>query len=116
MTTNSGRTFKPATSSKFFTLARYAAFPSDTTWYITAGEWPENNTDAAAATRRPRSAFLNADGTYPRNMDRKRAPPAPGNDNGYKAQIVKVRTGSRRGQACGADGRFTFFFSLNRCT
>lgn len=93
VTTNSGRTFKPATSSIFFTEARYAAFPSDTTWFITAGEWPENQT-SVAQQRRPRSAFLNADGTYPSAFSPKRTPSAVG-DNGYKAQIVKVRLARR---------------------
>ena len=30
-------------------LARYGAFPSDTTWYVTVGEWPES---AQAKARR----------------------------------------------------------------
>jgi len=94
-----GKTIK-AYNANLFTEARYAAFPTDTTWYVTAGEWPQApppppppsvdiGVKPPVRTRpiRPRRSQLqDADGYYPSTYQ-------PFNhlqlqDDGYAAQIA----------------------------
>ena len=93
ITQNSGRTFSPFVSDKFYTIARYASFPTDTTWFVAAGEFPSSN-QTEGLVRPRRSSFLNADGTYPKTFGKQAmAPAAVGDNNGYKAQIAKSTDG-----------------------
>ena len=72
-----------------FTSARYGAFPTETTWYVAAGDWPSAMTSVdlknARHFRYRRTQFLNPNGTLNIVDDPKAA-----NDTGYQAQIAKV--------------------------
>lgn len=45
-----GKTYAAANISNLVTEARYGAFPSTTTWYISAGEWPSSGNDQPTTT------------------------------------------------------------------
>jgi len=57
VSTNYGQHFTFYNASVLQTIARYGAFPSATTWYISAGQWPggstavDNNANSAVVTR-----------------------------------------------------------------
>jgi hypothetical protein len=48
--------------AQLFTDARYGAFPSATSWYVAAGNWPESNDDNAKTNDDP---FSNDDNNIP---------------------------------------------------
>jgi len=111
---NGGRTFN-SFDAQLFTLARYGAFPTDTTWYVAAGEWPSNNTAASAGKQRHmrlrRTEYLNADGTL--NTAAIKAP--AGNDDGYKAQISKSTDGGKTWTSVFSENG-TFYFNGIDCS
>jgi photosystem II stability/assembly factor-like uncharacterized protein len=86
ITKNGGKTFSHATTDVLFTEARYGAYPTDNTWFVAAGEWPQSQEDKKVPRK---SEFQGKDGRMMlQKGDSRRT--APGNDNGYKAQIVKT--------------------------
>jgi len=91
ITVNSGRTFSihPA-GAGLYASARYGAFPTDSVWYIAAGDWP---TDSEVPAHR-RTKYLNKDGSL-RSPPRPDTPssPAPPIPVGYQAQLAKTEDG-----------------------
>lgn len=80
------------------TEARYGAFPTDTTWYVAAGEWPNEGTDDAPPTddMPPTKASWKYTGrslarNKPRTARKPAASPAPAGL--YQAQITKTTDG-----------------------
>ncbi len=49
---------------------RYGAFPSDTTWYVAAGDWPSNAATSLSASQRGKSQFVSKDGHVMLNRTR----------------------------------------------
>lgn len=45
ISTDGGATFTSSNAAPLMTEARYGAFVSPTTWYVSAGQWPESNND-----------------------------------------------------------------------
>jgi photosystem II stability/assembly factor-like uncharacterized protein len=84
---NGGANFKRYPISALFTDARYGAFPSDTTWYVAAGQW---GNDVAARAPRRKSVFQNEQGRFPHKYTA-----VAGNGTGYAAQIVKTSDGGK---------------------
>jgi photosystem II stability/assembly factor-like uncharacterized protein len=71
--------------------ARYGSFPSDTTWYVTAGTWPEE-LSARQGTRRPLNKHAAMTGAQMQlNLD---APPR-NDDTGYYAAVLKTTDGGQ---------------------
>ncbi len=105
VSSDGGVSFKRYPINALFTEARYGAFPSATTWYVAAGEWPE---DAAQPARNPRrkSIFQDKDGHFPRAFKRTPLPKLGGNMTGYMAQIVKTTDGGNT---------WTTLFAENKC-
>ncbi|EDQ87226.1 uncharacterized protein MONBRDRAFT_38017 [Monosiga brevicollis MX1] len=123
LTTDGGKLWKPVFADKLFTAARYAAFPSDSVWYIAAGEWPESASDDQPAsnddmpTRSPRlrrSDFQDADGYFPSTFSFRETRRVEA-DNGYKAQIVKSTDGGKTWVTQFAQNG-TFYFNGIDCT
>jgi hypothetical protein len=56
-----GKTFKTY-NAQLTTDARYGAFPSDTTWYIAAGNWPNDN------AKRSKSVFMRGAKHFPTSL------------------------------------------------
>jgi len=111
---NSGKTFS-AYDAGLSTLARYGAFPTETTWYVAAGEWPDNSTSTAAPVkarhfRHGRTQLLKADGTLNLNSN-----PTPDNDIGYKAQITKTTDGGKTWSSVFFENN-TFYFNGIDCS
>jgi len=112
ISTNSGRTFK-SYDAKLSTRARYGAFPTDTTWYVAAGEWPDNGqatTGTARHFRQRRSEYLNNDGTL--NLNTPATPRA--NEAGYVAQITKTTDGGNTWSTVFFENN-TFYFNAIDC-
>jgi len=91
-----GKTFKTY-DAKLTTEARYGAFPTDTTWYVAAGEWPDSGDDTptddpamddtAAPIRRHKYKYNG------RSLARQK-PGAPKAETGsYQAQITVTTDG-----------------------
>jgi hypothetical protein len=91
VSSDSGATFTLYNITNLLTEARYGAFPSATTWYISAGEWPQNNAPGThAVTRR---IHLQKNG---KNFKRTIKPVGVRRheeDSGWKAQIMKTSDG-----------------------
>ncbi len=123
VSTNGGAVFKRFPISALFTDARYGAFPSPTTWYVAAGEWPASPSssppppmarqpsmvveDAPAAVSRAnplrKSIFQDENGRIPRHFNPKMM---PRDTTGYKAQILKTNDGGNT---------WTTLFAENKC-
>ena len=72
-------------------LTRYGAFPSNDVWYVTAGSWPEQEEEEAAAARHLTSRVsVSADGKL-----RVRPTAARNDDTGYYAAIAKSTDGGK---------------------
>jgi len=81
--------------SELQTMARYGAYPSVATWFISAGEWPDNHNPATPETyhRLTSRIHINQEDKtvmstkfFPRNEEEPTTP-------GWKAQIVKSTDG-----------------------
>eukprot|EP01064_Diplonema_japonicum_P036863 TRINITY_DN8456_c0_g1_i1.p1 TRINITY_DN8456_c0_g1~~TRINITY_DN8456_c0_g1_i1.p1 ORF type:complete len:406 (+),score=131.57 TRINITY_DN8456_c0_g1_i1:48-1220(+) len=90
---NGGLTFKGHWWPKNFAPnapARYGAFPSDTTWYVTGGMWPSNNTDPNTREVTSKLTLNKKTGKLTRLS---RTEPITGPVNGYGALIAKTTDG-----------------------
>jgi hypothetical protein len=91
VTTDSGATFTVYNITQLQTEARYGAFPSATTWYISAGEWPQNNAPGTKAlTRR---IHLEKNGKQFKRTIKPVGTRRHEEDGSWKAQIVKTTDG-----------------------
>lgn len=108
-----GKTIQTHNVKQLFTEARYAAFPTDTTWYVTAGAWPPNANEAnrpkTRQVRPRRSQMQNPDGTWPKTF----VPPTP-NDAGYSAQIAMTQDAGKTWTTVFAQNG-TFYFNGIDC-
>jgi photosystem II stability/assembly factor-like uncharacterized protein len=86
ISTNSGKSFA-VDSIPLYTEARYGAFPNANTWYVSAGEWPNNSQERSPLRK---CQMQNDDGKFPSEFDL--AAPETGNveGNGYKAELVRT--------------------------
>eukprot|EP00567_Pseudictyota_dubia_P005918 CAMPEP_0197455168 /NCGR_PEP_ID=MMETSP1175-20131217/40067_1 /TAXON_ID=1003142 /ORGANISM="Triceratium dubium, Strain CCMP147" /LENGTH=300 /DNA_ID=CAMNT_0042988955 /DNA_START=8 /DNA_END=906 /DNA_ORIENTATION=+ len=89
LSVDGGKTFKTF-NAHVGTQARYGAFPTDTTWYVAAGQWPENNNKVDRRVSRQRTEFMNPDGHFPARYTR---PNYGANSDSYKAVIAKTTDG-----------------------
>jgi len=103
------------------TFARYGAYPSATTWYISAGEWPDNHNPAEADTYRrltsrihitQKSATQFGHKRFDAKHTKSRAAPQ---DPGWKAQIVKTTDGGKTWTSQFYD-EGNFYFNQIGCT
>lgn len=103
VSTDGGMHYTFVNVTELTTSARYGAFPSAQTWYLSAGMWPNNE---AQADGRPLSrrltARLDVAGNPRMDMEHKVQPvPVPpegwalANSTGWSAQIVKTSDGGK---------------------
>jgi len=94
------------------TIARYGSFPSNTTWYISAGQWPgddfHNSQDPKIRTisqkiRLHRGVGVEYYHDFPRGHNSRRLL-----QSGYMAQIAKTSDGGRTWSTVYNDGDFYF--------
>eukprot|EP00053_Salpingoeca_punica_P024749 m.14551 g.14551 ORF g.14551 m.14551 type:complete len:385 (+) comp7155_c0_seq2:65-1219(+) len=102
-----GKTFV-AFNASLFTLARYAAFPTDTTWYVAAGEWP--STDRVKEPLR-KSFFHDARGKLRRYQPNYK--PQPVGDAGWLAQISKTTDGGKTWKTVFANNGSFYFNGID---
>lgn len=108
ISTDGGKKFTPYDAG-LFTFARYGAYPTDTTWYISAGQWPSSNPQAEPKRR---NEFMNAKGKVPRHF----TPTLKvGDGDGYMAQIVKTTDGGKTFKTVFAENG-TFYFNAIDCS
>jgi len=116
ITTDSGKTWAFLNASTLKTESRYGAYPSTSTFFLSAGEWPENVNPAESSdvyqktsrlhiNRKTMSAEL-----FPANGERT----AP-NDPGWRAQIVKSTDGGKTWVSQFYD-EGNFYFNQIGCT
>jgi len=114
-----GKTWNFFNASILKTESRYGAYPSTTTFYLSAGEWPENvnpSTEQTYFQKTNRLHFNRKSATemsaqlFPTNEDRT----APG-DPGWKAQIVKSSDGGKTWKSQFYD-EGNFYFNQIGCT
>jgi photosystem II stability/assembly factor-like uncharacterized protein len=103
------------------TFARYGAYPSANTWYISAGEWPDNHNPADADTYRRLTSRIHITQKSSTEFGWRHFPskatPAhrlPG-DPGWKAQIVKTTDGGKTWVSQFYD-EGNFYFNQIGCT
>lgn len=120
ISTNGGSTFTWYNISELKTFARYGAYPSTTTWYIAAGEWPENVNPASDDTYRELSSRVHIEQTSATEMRTRLFPagdrhgrPQTG-DAGWAAQIVKTTDGGKTWASQFFDQ--SFYFNQIGCT
>jgi len=94
---DSGAIFSFVNISTLQTFSRYGAYPSQKTWYISAGEWPENNKRTTSNVYQLTNRFhlhrtKRNSRTHYSVKPNKRTEIV---DNGYKAQIVKTTDGGK---------------------
>ena len=75
VSTDNGKTFEAKYADCAFTEARYGAFPTKDTWYVTLGSWPETDDESNAVTPARRLA------------------PAGAPRGGWNAQIIGTTDG-----------------------
>jgi len=115
ISTDGGKDWKWYNISILNTFARYGAYPSQTTWYISAGEWPENVNAPTDATYRQLSSRVHIEATSPTDMTHRLFPASPTTtDAGWKAQIVKTTDGGKTWTSLFYDE--TFYFNQIGCT
>lgn len=114
-----GKDWKWYNVSILKTFARYGAYPSATTWYLSAGEWPESVNAPNDDTYRMLTSRIHLEQTSPTDMrhrwfetNEKRTAP---NDNGWKAQIVKTTDGGKTWTSQFYD-EGNFYFNQIGCT
>lgn len=108
-----GESWKFFNASVLETFARYGAYPSLTTWYVSAGEWPNNNqASELTATRLTSRIHLEKVG----NMMRPRWFEASNvrSGDGWKAQIVKTTDGGKTWSSVFYDAG-NFYFNEISC-
>jgi len=103
VSTNYGQHFTFYNISQLETIARYGAFPSATTWYVSAGQWPGGAVDAdpsSPITTRQMNKRLH----YHYNKDTKKyshsfhtgePEETPENQFEWQAQVVKTTDGGK---------------------
>jgi len=127
VTADSGQSWTFVNVTELNTFARYGAYPSITTWYISAGEWPNNKNPATDETYRRLTSRIHinqADKTtlglkyFPSvtriedEMDVEvEAPETPG----WKAQIVKSIDGGQTWTSVFYD-EGNFYFNQISCS
>ena len=95
VTGNSGETFQ-VSALPLFTEARYGAFPTANTWYIAAGEFPDNSDD----TPLRRFAMQDKNGRFPAENSLLGDDELGNNtNNGYSAQLVVTTNAGKVRQA-----------------
>jgi len=83
LSVDGGKTFK-VYDANLQTLERYGAFPTDTTWYVSAGDWPTGaDDDAVSAKGYTGMSYARSKPFGPKGT--------PG--QGYQAQITKTTDG-----------------------
>lgn len=88
ISSDGGKTFKTF-DAKLSTEARYGAFPSDSVWYVAAGDWPNNS-----AEKRSRSVFMRGGKHFPAQYTPRDAVDGSNDDPGqYQAQITMTKDG-----------------------
>ena len=83
-------------TSVLIALNRYAAYPSAATWYMTAGEWPEDSVGAPPAegeTGVSQRLTLGPAGLHAAPRRPRAAATGNGEGGGYTAQVVKSTDG-----------------------
>eukprot|EP00042_Codosiga_hollandica_P002760 m.12288 g.12288 ORF g.12288 m.12288 type:complete len:448 (-) comp17397_c0_seq1:85-1428(-) len=85
ISTNAGKIFVVDTIP-LYTAARYGAYPTESTWYISAGEWPNNSEDSPLR----RFELQDNNGKFPRTFDLKGPNSNNLEGNGYKAELVRT--------------------------
>eukprot|EP00051_Salpingoeca_urceolata_P027783 m.483263 g.483263 ORF g.483263 m.483263 type:complete len:383 (+) comp22851_c0_seq1:121-1269(+) len=103
---NGGQTFH-AMEAGLSTEARYAAYPTDDVWYVSAGQWPE---DGKPRHPKRRSELQHENGTWPTHFE----PKAQVGD-GYMAQISKTEDGGKTWNVVYSDLNSTFYFNGIDC-
>jgi hypothetical protein len=118
-----GASLKGYHAEPLFTWARYGAFPTPKTWFISAGEWPEDAVPTGSQYRRMSQKILlerNGDThkTYllPRHPEMGlRSNPTKPKGQGYMAQIVKSSDGGATWTSVFAQNG-TFYFNGIDCS
>jgi len=114
-----GATWKFLNASTLKTESRYGAYPTTSTFYISAGEWPENVNPATQQTYYQKTSRMHfnrpinkqwSTKLFPANKERS----APG-DSGWRAQIVKSTDGGQTWQSQFYD-EGNFYFNQIGCT
>jgi len=96
---DSGQTWTFYNASTLNTFARYGAYPSQVTWYISAGEWPDNKNPATEETYRRLTSRIHLNQVDQASMSLKYFPTSTASEDrqpntpGWKAQIVKSTDG-----------------------
>jgi hypothetical protein len=126
VSTNGGANWKWYNATILKTFARYGAFPSASTWYISAGEWPENHNAAGDDTYRRLTSRIHITqksktelgirhfNAAERSADFEAETPRAG-DPGWKAQIVKTTDGGKTWTSQFYD-EGNFYFNQIGCT
>jgi len=71
-----------------YTIARYGVYPTASTWYISAGEWPDNTGKPRSPLRR--FELQNENGKFPTKFERSSNKDNLLEGNGYKAELVRT--------------------------
>jgi len=128
ITHDGGVLFEQRPAPELFTFARYGAYPSENTWYITAGEFPQQEQDddqddlpAALRARLPgdkmaargrKSVFQDEFGRWRKDIGAHRLQNTTGS---YKAQLIKTVDGGKTWKTQFAQND-TFYFNGIDCT
>jgi photosystem II stability/assembly factor-like uncharacterized protein len=110
-----GATFVFSGTTGMTTQARYGAFPSATTWYVSGGEWPRRQHaigthESLVRELSSRIHYVRSDAGYQQRVTDVNAPLHDETDpNGWKAQIIKSTDGGKTWTTVfSSDGKFYF--------
>lgn len=112
ISTDGGATFDFSNATALATGARYGSFPTATTWFLSAGQWPDNEAqrDGRAITRR---ITARADLAGRPRVDAELSSAAAAPNSTWAAQIVKTTDGGKT-WASVFEGD-TFYFNQISC-
>lgn len=105
-------------------VLRYGSFPSSTTWYLTAGTWPADDTDdtddkltkSELGQVFSKRVALNHDTTFSKNLVNKRNLQSTDDGSGYVAQILKTQDGGKTfAQVFVPPGEVNYYFNQISC-
>jgi photosystem II stability/assembly factor-like uncharacterized protein len=103
VSTDGGKSFTAKFADCAFTEARYGAFPSKDTWFLTLGSWPETDDESSAS-----SSLVSA--------ARRLAPSTKAPRGGWNAQIVGTTDGGNTWTSLyGKNGTEQFYFNEIAC-